>query len=742
MMIRAALFFLFLPFAVSADIVAIRSGEHENFTRLVFSIAEGETWNLNPTEGGYRLTLEGAGDGFDTSEVFERIPRTRIANLEQVGNRTLDLDLACDCMIESFLWRPDRLVLDVKEGVETRVAVQTATLPILLTETPEPVLGISDLPDIIGFENGLTLTGVNMDFSKHETSGTPVRDTMENISGSEVALLDGIARAATQGFLTPNLSSFPDESLPPPTVETIEPAPEPTEDILVNSRNFGPGIGVSTAFDQSLSDINGLIRTSADEHCLPPEHFEIATWGDERTFHEQVAALSEGLAGEFGEEPVDAETDLAKLYLYYGFGAEALAALSLTPSTSQSRQVLFELAKIFDEVDTNFPLLASQSGCDSAGAFWAFLATPILPDSDDQLNRITRTFFELPNPLRGHIAPRLSQNFLTLGMPETAELVLRTTENQDSEDVPAVQETHALIAEHNQDTDEALAILNEQADDDVRLTPDAAIKMVDLSLEQGIIPSESDLLLLSAFALEFDGHEIGQTLVNTEAKGWSARGDFSYALNLFSDNVDATSILAKNEIYIEMTEDAPSGIFLDLVINDRPSDLSPKTENLIARRLIDLGFPEQALGYLSGIASREDAAERRYLKAEAESEAGNFEQSITALQGMRDERSRNLRATAYSGLGDYQNALEALSHDQDESSLDLQFRAEAWERLSLQEDTVLSNFAQSVVTDSNAEEVATLADRRSLLSQSQESRRAVEDLLFRFDGAAQNSEQP
>ena len=112
------------------------------------------------------------------------------------------------------------------------------------------------------------------------------------------------------------------------------------------------------------------------------------------------------------------------------------------------------------------------------------------------------------------------------------------------------------------------------------------------------------------------------------------------------------------------------------------------------------------------------------------------------MQGIRDERARNLRATAYSGLGDYQNALEALSHDQDESNLDLQFRAEAWERLSLQEDTVLSNFAQSVVTDSNVEDVATLADRRSLLSQSQESRRAVEELLFRFDGEAQDSEQP
>lgn len=739
-MIRSLLlpFIIMLPLSVSADAVAIRSGEHDTFTRLVFSIQEEMDWKIEEIESGFRLTLEGEGDGFDTSEVFERIPKSRIIDLEQVSGGVLDLQLTCDCIVETFMWRSDRLVLDISERPE----------PVPLDESPlyvdvaEVQVERESLPDVTIFKNGLSLTDFHMNAveGEHEHVEMLNPEAMENVSLSEASLLDGIARAATQGFLTPNVDVFPVET---PTTEPVLEAPSeavPMEGFMTLPEITGPGVDISTAFDRNLAGIEGALRGSTEQRCLHDDLFDIVSWGDERAFHEQVAALSEALAGEFGEEPVEAETDLAKVYLHYGFGAEALAVLSITPSVSQARQVLFELAGMFEDAETGVPLLASQKNCETAGALWAFLADPEAPDTDDQINRITRSFFELPKPLRGHIAPRLSQSFLELEMPETAEFVLRAAENQDAESAPAVQTTRALIAEQSDDPDAALLLLSDQANDDARITPEAAIRLVELSLEQEEVPMESDLLLLSALAQEFDGYEIASLLADTEARGTSARGEYSRALDIIAGRTDTSAIQVKDEIYFELTENAPVSDFLVLVISTRPSDLSPSTENSIARRLIDLGFPNYALEYLAGNASSDDAAERRYLKAEAMLESGNFEQTILTLQGMNDERSRSLLADAYSGLGEYQNALEAMEDTEAISAVDLQFRAEAWDRLSTQEDTVLADFARTVVAETNVDEVETLADRRSLLSQSQESRRAVEELLLRFDGAAQQVE--
>jgi Tfp pilus assembly protein PilF len=153
--------------------------------------------------------------------------------------------------------------------------------------------------------------------------------------------------------------------------------------------------------------------------------------------------------------------------------------------------------------------------------------------------------------------------------------------------------------------------------------------------------------------------------------------------------------------------------------------------------MIDTGFPERALSLLEGPAEREAAAERRYLRAEAAIESGNHAAAIDDLMGMSDSRARALRARAYAGLGEHRAALEAV----DPMSLEpgqetLQFRAGAWERLTLEEDEILSGFAEAVLAPGVTSPAETLEDRRAILAQSQESRRAIEGLLQRFDGGS------
>lgn len=744
-MIRLLFALLLFPIPGWSDVVSIRSGEHETFSRLVLSIPDGIDWAVNQTDSGARLVLDGHTDGFDVTQVFERIPRDRLAELEQVAQDTLALQFSCKCSVDTFLWRSDRLVLDISETVETSDVTETVAMMVpqvdaamLASEMEKNQAG---LPDITELTNGLSLARFN---AASPAGNTQVRVAAPLPEGdthlSEAALLEGIARAASQGFLNPNLQNLPAEPSSPAPEPASETMPTTAPDVYVDQSQ--PGVDITTALDQSLSGLGDLLRGSMEQRCLPADLFEISEWGDDSGFHEQVAKLSEALAGEFGEEPIDAETDLARLYLHFGFGSEALAALSITETASQSRQVLYELALLFDDTQSAFPLLSSQRNCETGGALWAFLAVPMVPEAEALVNGITRAFFELPQPLRGYIAPKLSQAFLSVDMPETADLVLRATNNNDAEHDPEVQTARAFIAEQNDDPDEAIFLLSEQANDTARLSPEAAIRLVTLTLEQGGTPSEADLVLLSALAKEFSAEVISDQIEVTEAMGWAARGEYMRALEIIAGRMDEDAESTREAVYMQLTERGSSNVFLEMAINNRPDDLSSATENAMARRLIDLGFPDQALAMMTGAVARAQASERRYLRAEAALEMADYSQAIDALQGMNDQRSRNLRAAAYSGFGDFRNAIESLEADEAGSTPELQFRAGAWDRLTLENDVVLSDFARTVVADIDPEAAVTLEDRRSLLAQSQESRRAVENLLLRFDGTAAPIEQP
>jgi hypothetical protein len=187
-------------------------------------------------------------------------------------------------------------------------------------------------------------------------------------------------------------------------------------------------------------------------------------------------------------------------------------------------------------------------------------------------------------------------------------------------------------------------------------------------------------------------------------------------------------------IYAHLSENADPGKFLEFAYREIPESLSDETENMTARRLIDLGFPERATQFLTGAAVREAAAERRYLRAEAALASGRFIDVIDLLIGLSDDRASQLRSDAYAALGEYRTALSEAGGNGSLDDTTLQFRAQAWERLAIEEDPALSSFAEVILASPPSEAAVTLADRRELLTNSQESRRAVEELLTRFDG--------
>ena len=60
-----------------------RSGEHDEFSRLVFEVPAGTQWSLTQQDRLARLKTNLPDVRYETSQVFQRIPRSRLSNLTQ-----------------------------------------------------------------------------------------------------------------------------------------------------------------------------------------------------------------------------------------------------------------------------------------------------------------------------------------------------------------------------------------------------------------------------------------------------------------------------------------------------------------------------------------------------------------------------------------------------------------------------------------------------------------------------------
>lgn len=726
---------LLWPTSLAADPVSIRSGEHDSFSRFVLTIGEGTDWAVEPTEGGFILDLSSRSDGFDTSTVFDRIPRDRVANVSQIALNRLFFAVDCACSADAFLWQSDQLVVDIVDGVEFLEPLEPQTLVAEANVAVRPEMPADSpqrLPDLLALRQGsftLSLTPTGPTETEAEPDDIePLRAPVsEDVAEAEVALAEGLARAASQGFLNPNVA---DTQMPVPPEEASDTEEiAPPEPMLARPQH--PGIGITTALDREMALVRGAIGQELAQNCLPADMFQLDQWGSENTYHSQVADLAEALAGEFGEEPREAQDTLARLNLYFGFGAEARAVLSADPAQSQSRAVLLQLAGMIDEYEGEYPLISAQAGCDTPAALWAFIAAPHEID-DDSRNHILQSLFALPQPLRGHIAPRLSRGFLDIGETDAAERSLRAVNHEMMTQTHDAASTRAQIAEQLDEPEVARAVLAAQASENPRTTPASVIRLIELGIETGMPVNEADLVLAAALRQEHRNTPLAAQLALAEAAGHTQMGQYQAALDLIIDREDALGVLAVNTTFAQMTQNSDAATFLGFAFADVPQILTADTENAIAARLIDLGFPERASNFLTGPAQREAAAERRYLRATAAIGTADYADALDSLLGMTTPRANDLRARAFAGLGEHRAALESSNTDAPDGTLE--FRANAWERLSVDNDTVLSTFAQSVLAEPSDSPATSLADRRAVLAQSQDSRRAVEELLLRFDG--------
>ena len=108
------------PVLAHAQTVPVRSGEHANFTRLVFDLPRRVDWTLEPGTDQVTLRLAAGKWTFDTRSVFDRIRRERVRNLTaDPESPDVLIELGCPCDVTAFWHGRAMLVVDVRDPDDT-----------------------------------------------------------------------------------------------------------------------------------------------------------------------------------------------------------------------------------------------------------------------------------------------------------------------------------------------------------------------------------------------------------------------------------------------------------------------------------------------------------------------------------------------------------------------------------------------------------------------------------------------
>lgn len=661
-MIRSALLAaaaVLVPTLAGAQTVVARSGEHDGFSRIVLQMPQGAEWSLERGERMAQLTVDQQSLRFDTSKVFERIPRTRLTALEQTEpGGALTFTLGCDCAVDEFVQSGRFLVIDIADARPEETApggtdvVEAPAGPLSLPVLPESSLALFKAPAPAA--------------DAHDAPSQPAARTTSTaavsvgLNRSEERLLEQIDRAMDQGLLEPRRRSEADES--PPADHAGKDAELPME---IQSNQVG--LSVRNALDEGLARVRGNDIPAADAPtCLSGKLVAVHDWGTERPFSVQVSDLRALLFGEFDRVNPEAVLGLARLYLYFGFGAEAAGVLDLGRQNDLETRIIEALADIMDGEDTRQPdPFAGQQDCDGDVALWSVLAAGTLarPFNADA---ILLAFARLPAHLKSHLGPSLVRRFSDAGETDMASAILIATTRSGNATDPALIFAEASLDRARGNVEGWSGGMSEVVETGSAQAPQALIELVEATWEsRGAITPDMPVLL-DAYALEYRDAAIGPDLRRARV----------LALSLAGDVAGAQVRLA--EVH---TEDGPEAHdaallpFLTLLV-ERGSDLDflryglpqvatggrnlpEELATALADRLVGLGFAEPAMALLKAPASEAFARERRVLRARAALALNLPNRALVELLGLTGPDADRLKAEAMVRTGDLRQAAQA-----------------------------------------------------------------------------------
>lgn len=679
-MTRLLLFILLglVPGSLLAQTVTVRSGEHGDFTRLVFDVPPGIPWTLEQDRQAQAASLafDVARLGFDVSRVFDRIDRSRLESIAPAQDGTsVSLSLACICDVKAFVLRERMLVIDIRPSTSAPGLAERRSLDI---QQP-PGQATADLASDLSQVRVEGIPGIGpirtadpllprLPAGKPPASrsaaapspGERQRDMSEAVAiGDQIAA--DLAAAATEGILTAAVVPKAQEPSPaasgdrqPPLAEAqSKPDPDLVEQLAAGLSHMD-----HSASGGRRIQVGGL-------HCVSDELLRIADWIEDDTDINHALAKRRGMAfGEFDRIDEAALGDYAKALLYYGFGAEARATLDLKKSAASG--VLRALSYLMDQDPEPTGQFRDQTNCPGDAALWSVIALPQDPGSHlVDASAVLRGYEKLPDHLREHLGPVLANRLSGTGYPDAARDVLNRLQRSKGIETDSIALGRAQLDLHQGDLDAAEASLRGLATEGGPESAGAILASIELARTAGKPVPGYLVELAEAFSVEFRNSDEGPEFWKGHITSLILNGSFQEAQDriLGADEayVPTETIEEMRHFALEsLVDEANDPTFLKLALRELRSGFRPKGDVLvlrIARRILALGLPDAALSQLAMIPSGSSArTEAAVLRAEALLELGRHEEAEIILIGQTGEEVTRLRAELRDRMGDHELA--------------------------------------------------------------------------------------
>lgn len=628
----------------------VKSGEHDIFTRLVFYLPEVRDWQVGRTETGYGLRLEGEPIGFDLSGVFDFIPRSRIAELNQQEGK-IDIDLACNCHARVFEHRPDILVIDIVNGAPEAEGPYEARLGTEIQDEAtsqiagQPALRDSDriFPDLLDKTFPKAVGPIPLWPSADE----PAPEVPE-LADMRRGLSEQIGRAMTQGLLEPSLDA--DET---DTVAKQQGAAAPAQ--IRNAAIRGAGndtfLSSHTAFDEILAPAAGDVAATV---CWPAADFELA----ELDGADALGFLDNPVTTGVKAGPAARARNLGAL----GFGAEMRSVLKDAADDAELGALRL-IAELMDEPlvpnEAIAVKLRGQAGCNTAGSIWALVATGGRGiDGRIDGEAVVREFGDLTPELRRHVGPALSAALGEAGLHKPAYAVAE-----------AARRAGGDVARTEITGDPAEAEIGEPEVDGTVAGVTTMIGLLDRVIA-GRSEGTDDLFAeAEALSHEAKGSDEGARLFATLASALAVDGRFREARSLtermqrskFADAYDFDTVA--RDFYRTLAKTGNDGELAYFAMRHLASanepDLTPDVRLTMGSRLASLGFADQARLMIAG-GDMADTKEWRLVAAEIALSTEEPVEALARLAGIEDERADMLRAAALKQVGAAHDAADIL----------------------------------------------------------------------------------
>lgn len=776
---------LIVAVPAQAETIVARSGEHDGFSRLVMRLPDNTNWSLTQAGKSATLKIGNPEAVIDTSQVFNRIPRTRLQSLEQNGaGNPLRIQLGCDCEIKSYVQKDGYLVIDIRDGKADEVYTASSgvlplgTLPggsgyrfnLSPGQVQEAQMGLDLAAAFAGragsLGNGLQtvfpqqagnpepivqppvvlpgpLANLNQTIDQNQPEiALPTVDLLLDmdetaraaaVNASEQRLLQQIGRATNQGLLDLVVTEVSDGSAPTSV------SPLDTQDRPMSPLDH---LAVTTAVDREMGLMPQQTQNSeSPSHCSRTTELAVYNWGGESSFADQIGPLRSALFKEFDRVDLDEVLSLAKTYLYFGFGAEARTMLDMLPTGDARRDKLSAMAVLMDGGD--LPIthpFAGQQSCDGDVAFWAALADGVLKKNANA-EAIQQTLARMPVHLRVHLGPEVSTLFAISGDQHMAASALRSVDRTGVEDVPDINLAQAAIADMVGDTETVAEELKEELVERTENAPRALIDLISLSYKERKALSPDLPELVASYELEIRDSELGAELRQAEVVALSLTGSFTEAFvalgKLSERDGPIAHATAVEPVLTLLTERADDVTFLQYALiftEEATATEAVPVADIMTRRLLDLGFAQQAQSMLMKMALEPKDETRRLMMAEAALGLDLPHRALVELMGLDGPKANRLRAQALWRNGEFGRASEYLLAEEEVDAAARGFwHSENLEAIAPDDDGQFSQVAEvTAQLDEQAQEpedMTPLAHARALVESSVGTRNRIEALL-------------